>query len=616
MDGGVSAAMLARSRTVAEPRWSGSGRKAAWVEVFDGRADALVAPADGSAPPETVSADAAVVPARPSGGGALAWAGDDRVVYAAADGRLLAVDVTGGPVRVLSRDGRAAAPAVSPDGTRVAFVLERDDGCDVAVVPLDGSAWPVRVSEGADYAWDPAWSPWNDALVWHEWDLPDMPWDASRIVSRKLDGLAPAGDALVLTGAGAATGQPRFAPDGSALAFISDASGWANVWIAERDGSGARPLLDDPHEHAEPSWSPGQRSYAWAPDAAALALCRNDGGFGGLVVATVHGDASAGREVAAGWHQGLDWGPAGLLCVHSRHLAPPRIVVEPAPVGGARTRALASGGVAGLEDSGSAALEPELVAWDADDGTTIPGLLWRPLQPAGGAGGRPPLLVDVHGGPTGQATAVWSPRQRFLLDRGWAILAPNARGSTGSGRAYTQALGGEWGRRDLADVVAGIRHARAAGWCDPERVAVIGGSAGGLTALLLAAHHGDLVRAAVSLYGVTDLFDLAETTHRFESRYLDRIVGELPGAADRYRDRSPITHAAAISVPVLVLQGTADKVVPPAQARAIVDAMRAGGATVDYHEYEGEGHGWSRADTIADGLERIDSFLSRWVLRR
>lgn len=609
MQARVSAAMVARSRTVAEPRWSPSGRLVAWVDAFDGVASAVVAPTDGSRPPRVVSADAAVISVGAYGGGALAWGGDDRLVYAAADGRLLLVDPAGGAPRVLSRDGRAAAPTVAPDGTRVAFVLERDDACDVAVAPLDGSAWPVRVSVDADYAWDPAWAPSGDALAWHEWDLPDMPWDASRIAWRELDGLTPAGHARVVTGDGTASAQPRFAPDGSALAYVSDASGWANVWVAEPDGSHPRPLLDEPHEHAEPSWGPGQRSFAWSPDAAALGLCRNEDGFGRLVVAA--GDGSGARPVASGWHQGLDWAAPGLVCVRSGPTTPPSIAVNPAddrPVG-----TLATGAVAGFEP----AVEPEPVSWTADDRTVVPGLLWRsPPSGTGPTGTRPPLIVEVHGGPTGQATATWSARQQFFLSRGWAILAPNARGSTGYGREHAQALAGQWGRGDLADVAAGIRHARREGWCDADRIAVIGGSSGGLTALLLAARHGDLVRAAVSYYGVTDLFDLAETTHRFESRYLDRIVGELPRHSGRYHERSPVTHAAAISVPVLVLQGGADKVVPPAQARAMVDAMRAGGARVDYLEYEGEGHGWSRADTIADALERTDAFLTRWVLRR
>jgi dipeptidyl aminopeptidase/acylaminoacyl peptidase len=196
------------------------------------------------------------------------------------------------------------------------------------------------------------------------------------------------------------------------------------------------------------------------------------------------------------------------------------------------------------------------------------------------------------------------------------VLAPNYRGSTGYGRDYAQALAGRWGRRDVDDTAAGIRHARRRRWCDPDRIAVMGGSAGGLTALLLAAWHADLVRAAVSLYGVTDLFELAESTHRFESRYLDTIVGALPRHAQRYRERSPVTHARDITVPTLVLQGDADKVVPPAQAQQMVAAMRSGGATVEHHVYEGEGHGWTKVETIADALERVEAFLTRWVLRR
>ncbi len=609
----MTAAMVARTHVVAEPRWSASGRLVAWVDAFDGRADLVVRRADGAHPPLVVTAGLPVTSVGAYGGGAFAWAGDDDLVYAAADGRLVVVAVEGGDAsaRVLSRDGRAAAPAVSPDRTRVAFILEREDSCDIAVAPLDGSAWPARVSEGADYAWDPAWAPAGDVLAWHEWDLPDMPWDGSRIALRKVDGLAPAGDAQVVAGGDdVAVGQPRYAPDGSALAFVSDATGWANVWRADADGSRPRPLLEEPAEHAEPAWGPGQRSFAWSPDSAALVFCRNDDGGGRLVV--VAGDGSGARAVSTGWHQGIDWGGAGLVCVHSAPHAAPRITVNPAddPPG----RVLAAGSVAGLEPA--ATVEPEAVEWRSDDGGTVRGLLWRPSAPIAAGAAAPPLLVDVHGGPTGQATASWSPRHQFFLDRGWAILAPNYRGSTGYGRGYAQALASRWGHFDVTDTAAGIRHARRARWCDPDRVAVIGGSAGGLTVLLLAARHGELVRAAVSLYGVTDLFGLAETTHRFESRYLDRIVGTLPRNAGRYRDRSPVTHAADITVPVLMLQGADDKVVPPAQARHMVDAMRAAGTPVEYHEYEREGHGFTRVETIADALERTDEFLTRWVLRR
>lgn len=613
MEARVTAAMVARTHVVAEPRWSASGRLVAWVDAFDGRADLVVARVNGASLPLVVTADVPVTSVGAYGGGAFAWAGDDQLVFAAADGRLLVVapEEGGGTARVVSRDGQAAAPAVSPDGTRVAFILERDDACDIAVAPLDGAAWPARVSEGADYAWDPAWAPDGDGLAWHEWDLPNMPWDGSRVACRKVDGLAPAGVPQVVAGGDdVSVGQPRFAPDGSALAFVSDGTGWANVWLAAADGSRARPLIEEPREHAEPSWGPGQRSFAWAPDSAALAFGRNEEGFGHLVV--VAGDGSGARPVSTGWHQGLDWGGSGLVCVRSAPRTAPVITVNPADTEPGRT--LAVGAVAGLEPA--AAVEPQTVGWRAEDGVTVPGLLWQPRVPALGSGTLPPLLVDVHGGPTGQASASWSPRHQFFVDRGWAVLTPNYRGSTGYGRAYVQALAARWGHCDVTDTAAGIRHARRGRWCDPDRVAVMGGSAGGLTVLLLAARHPELVRAAVSLYGVTDLFDLAETTHRFESRYLDRIVGTLPRNAGRYRDRSPVTHAGEITVPVLMLQGADDKVVPPGQARLMVDAMRAAGTAVDYHEYEGEGHGFTRVATIADALERTDAFLTRHVLRR
>lgn len=604
MQPALSALAVGRTRTVAEPRWSPSGARLAWIESFAGRTDVVVAPADASRPPLVVTAELGVTGVGSYGGGAWCWGSDDDLVHVAADGRLVVTNVDGGPPRPLTTDGRALAPVGA--GGVVLFGLDRDDACSIARVPLDGRAWPARVSSGeADFAWDPTVGPAGAA--WLEWDLPAMAFSESRIVVADGSG-APR---TVAGGRGVSVGQPRFSPDGSRLAYVSDASGWWNVHVAAADGSGSRPLLDEPCDHAAPTWGPGQRSFAWSPDGEAIAICRNEDGFGRLVLVGVTGAGAGGvRELARGWHHALDWGPRGIVAVRSGARTPPTVtVVDPADGG---RREVARGAPAGVERG---AVEPEPVTWRSD-GTSAHGQLYRPAESALGPGTRPPMLVLVHGGPTDQATVTWQPRVSYFVERGWAVLRPDHRGSTGYGRAYREALDGHWGDLDVLDTAAGIRAAGPAGWCDPDRMAIMGGSAGGLTTLLVCALHGSLVCAGVSAFGVTNLFDLAETTHRLESRYLDLLVGELPRDAARYVDRSPVTHASKIAVPLLVLQGDADNVVPPAQAQAVVDAVRAAGGTVEHHVYEGEGHGWSRPETVIDELERVEAFLTRWVLTR
>jgi dipeptidyl aminopeptidase/acylaminoacyl peptidase len=605
---GISAAAVARSRTLGEARWSPDGAHLGWLDAFAGRVDLVVGPADGRGPEAVLTAEVPVTGLGAYGGGGWCWADATTLVYAAADGRLLTVPLTGGPVRVLSRDGRAAAPAASPDGRRVAFVLERADACDIAVVDVDGRTWPRRVSY-ADYAWDPSWSADGRTLAWHEWDLPDMPWDASRIVALAVDdpGAAPR---LVAGGDGVAVGQPRFAPVGDALAFVAELDGWTNVWSVARVGDRPTCVLAEAHEHAEPSWGPGQRSYAWSPDGRSIALTRNEDGFGRLVVVALDGNVAT--AVSKGWHRGLDWGSAGIACIRSGgRTAPQLTVVEPAT--GAR-EPRRRGAPAELDAVDLP--EPAACTWPGADGVAVHGLLWLPPADRRDAGSPPPLLVDVHGGPTDQALVDWKPRIRWFVSRGWAVLSPNHRGSSGNGHAYRHALDERWGDVDVSDTVTGIRALADDDRVDAARAAVMGGSAGGFTALLVAAHQPAVVRAAVSLFGVTDLFDLAATTHRFESRYLDRLVGVLPEHADRYESRSPVSRAGEIAVPVLVLQGAEDTVVPPAQAQLLVDSMRAAGGTVEQHVYDGEGHGFSKEATIVDSFERIEAFLTRWVVQR
>lgn len=571
-------------------------------------------PADGSVPALVVTAEHALGRVGAYRGGMWCWRDDRSLAVVTAEGSVAIIDVNGQTVRVVRHAGQAAAPTAWTGGLLLA--AERSDALDVVEVSTVGDdvALAGRRWSHADFAWDPAVTADGELIAWHEWDLDAMSWTRSRIVVAHRSGGSPR---VVAGGEGIAVGQPRFSPDGAHLAYVSDEGGCWNVYIVAADGGNPRPLVAEEHDHAEPAWGPGQRSFAWSPASDAIALCRNEDGFGRLVMVTLEG---AVTELAKGWHHGIDWGDGGVVAVRSGAKTPPQITVcDPATK---RRRAVARGVPAGLE---SGAREPTPVTW-TNDGTTIYGLLYRPDEDAvdrhsnGGhydgvhSDGRgAPMIVDIHGGPTGQATVTWDGWLRYFTNRGWAVLRPNPRGSTGYGRAYAQGLGGLWGARDVDDVGAGIRAAGERGWCDPTRVAVSGGSSGGLTAVMVGVRYPDLVRAVVSAYGVTDLFDLAATTHRFESRYLDELVGTLPADSDRFREQSPVTHAADLRVPLLVLQGDEDNVVPLRQAQLLVDAVRAAGGRVEAHVYAGEGHGWSKIETVQDELERTVDFLDRWV---
>ena len=238
------------------------------------------------------------------------------------------------------------------------------------------------------------------------------------------------------------------------------------------------------------------------------------------------------------------------------------------------------------------------------------GLLWRPTERA--ARGSRRLIVLVHGGPTGQALADWNPRVQYLVQRGWTVLQPNSRGSTGYGPDYRRALEGRWGELDTDDVVAGIRHALREGWGDAGLVALMGGSAGGLTVLNVAARDADLVAAVVALFPVTDLLALEATTDRFESGYTTRAwsahcprhaAGTSPTRRSPTRPRSRRRCCSSTATPTRRCHRRS----PPRST----DALRRAGTPVERHVYEGEGHGWRRSATIADELDRIDSFLSR-----
>ena len=407
-----------------------------------------------------------------------------------------------------------------------------------------------------------------------------MAWDGGFIRLRGADG-----EIRTVDGADdVSVAQPRFSPGGDLLAYVSDRSGWWNLWLSEIGSGQTRQLLSEEAEHGGPIWGPGGMRFAWSPDGREIAFIRSSGGFSGIHVVTVATGASRPVGPQDGSVSALSWSPAGdrLATLWGNASCPTRLVTLDAASG--EMTVVADGAPAGFEAAATPA--PEAISWSTPDGARAHGLLYHPPGVD-----RPPLLSLVHGGPTGHAEAGFNPRTSFWVDRGWAVLQVNYRGSTGYGRAYHQALRDQWGVHDVTDTVSGARSLADRGVVDGARMAVMGGSAGGFTVLLCLALHPDVFAAGVDLYGVADLFKLAEETHRFEAHYLDTIVGPLPEQYRRYVDRSPLAVADRIRSPLLILQGDKDEVVPLNQSQAILDKLRARGVEVELKVYEGEGAG-------------------------
>lgn len=582
---GVPVELCVGGRDLTEPRLSPDGRYLLYAVSEAGSAWLAV---DGGEP---LATSPSLRSGRGMGGGAWWYLPDSSgVVYVGSDGDLWRQQFDGGAAMQLTHhapDRAASSPVVAPDGSFVAYVL---DLAEVWSTPFDGSA-PVRLDDGsAAFCIDPTISPQTHAVAWQAWNDPDMPWDSSRIDS-------PQGTLLRADGA---VQQARFAPDGSLLA-IRDDRGWLNVW---RDDA---PVLSEAFEHAGPTWGPGQCSYALSPDGTRLAFTRNERGFGRLCVVDLS-DGSV-RDIGRGVHGQISWHGHRIAALRSGARTPTQVVWYH-PDGGERTVVAVGPSSEWLEPQALRQLvEPEVVeiAVPHDDGV-VHARLYAADEPDGR------LIVWLHGGPTDQWQVSFMPRVAYWRSRGWSILVPDHRGSTGHGRDYQQALRGRWGDLDVTETIAATTTAHERGWGSAPRTVVIGGSAGGFTALGALAASPQTFAAGIVLYPVTDLADLAARSHRFEQHYTDSLVGPLPASAARYVERSPIHFAERlVGTPLLMLHGDADPVVPVEQSRQLADRLRAAGGTVDLHIYEGEGHGFRQRANQIDEYERIGRFLDRYV---
>jgi dipeptidyl aminopeptidase/acylaminoacyl peptidase len=464
---------------------------------------------------------------------------------------------------------------------------------------------PEVVVSGPDFVADPRWRPDGGAFCWIEWDHPDMPWDATRLV------VDDGGHRTVVAGGDRRESilQPTWAPDGS-LWFSGDRSGF---WSLYRwtPGGDTVPMVELGKDIGFPQWVFGQTCFALL-DGGRVAFAYTDDGLEHLAVREQDGRITE-LEVPHTSIDSLQAAGGSVAYIGASATTEPHVVrvdLAGRTASAPPVEVLVPPRDLGLDPAWFSAPEP--IAFPTAGGSTAHALLYRPANPEahGPAGERPPLLVMIHGGPTSAARPLLALSKQYWTSRGFAVVDVNYRGSSGYGRAYRALLQGQWGVADVEDCAAVCRALVERGEVDPDRLCIRGGSAGGFTTLAALAFE-DVFAAGASHYGVADLGVLAAETHKFESRYLDGLVGPWPAARATYEERSPIFHTDRIDRPLVVFQGLEDTVVPPNQAEMIVEAVRSKGVPVAYVAFEGEQHGFRQAPNIRAALDGELSFYAQ-----
>jgi dipeptidyl aminopeptidase/acylaminoacyl peptidase len=553
------------------------------------------------------------------GGGAFLLLADASVVFSHDDDQqlyLLAPGATA-PRRLTSEAQMRYANAVH-DAPRARLIAVREDHRHgdidavttlVAIDLADGT--PRVLAGGHDFFSSPCLSPDGKQLAWLSWDHPDMPWDASTLwladvqadgslanMSRIAGGRGEHGD-----GDGESIFQPSWSPQGE-LHFVSDRSGWWNLYRL-RDAE-VQPLHPMAAEFGVPQWAFGMSTYGF-DERGRIVCCvvRN----AAATLALLDPQTGALDEIATPFNsiEELRVG-AGFAVFLGASPTDPEAVIR---------LDLASGAWQPLRSTSTAQPDPDFVSVAEpiaypSGGSIAHAFFYRPANrdTAAAVGELPPLLVVSHGGPTGSTDASFKWSFQYWTSRGFAIVDVNYRGSTGYGTAYRRALDGQWGVVDVDDSIAAARFLIERGDVDPQRIAIRGASAGGFTTLAALTFHR-FFKAGASHYGIGDLEALAKDTHKFESRYLDRLVGPYPQEQARYIERSPIRHIERLASPMILFQGSEDKAVPPDQARAMFNAVKAKGLPVALLMFEGEQHGFRRAETIRRALEAELYFYGR-----
>ena len=468
------------------------------------------------------------------------------------------------------------------------------------------------LASGSDFYSSPRLSPDNSQLAWLSWNHPNMPWDGTQLWVAQINADGSLGEAeCIAGGVNESVFQPEWSPDG-VLYFVSDRTGWWNLyrWLpAQSEGGlgGVESLYAMDAEFGLPHWVFGMSTYGFESASRIICTYTQKGSWylASLdlqtkqleVIETPYTDISSLQVVS------------GKAAFTAGSATEPTAIVQ---------MDLLTQQIEVLRRSSELEIDtgylstPQAIAFPTENNLTAYAFFYPPQNKdyTAPGGDKPPLLVKSHGGPTASASSTFNLKIQYWTSRGFAFLDVNYGGSTGYGREYRQRLNKHWGIVDVDDCVNGAKYLAESGLVDSQRLAIAGGSAGGYTTLC-ALTFRDVFKAGASHYGVSDLEALATDTHKFESRYLDKLIGPYPDRKDLYEARSPIHFTDQLSCPAIFFQGLEDKIVPPNQAEMMVEALKAKGLPVAYVAFEGEQHGFRRAENIKRALDGEFYFYSR-----
>ena len=545
------------------------------------------------------------------GGAAFLVSGNRQFIVNNADQQVYEL-LDGSQVRQITQTPGIRFADVCLDESRNCLYLVAEDHTQpgtvtnsVVRVHLDGSGKLETVDEGHDFYSNPRVSPDGTQLLFLAWDHPNMPWDGTRLYCGSLNPQGALNNIDMIAGSEQISiFQPLWDPKGE-IYFISDESGWWNIYRFDNGQTDC--LLEMAAEFGRPQWVFGMSTYAVLGPGLLIATYKRLGETHLIHIDAKHRTA---EEIPTSYSEIEQLKGCGdhIAFLGSTVYGPDEIVVMQF----SNLEAVA------VQSASQVTLTPENISKPRDlefeSRQAEMGHAWYypPLNTAfkGSPGEKPPLIVLSHGGPTSYSSASFNLAIQFWTTRGFAVVDVNYSGSTGYGRQYRERLKGQWGIRDVEDCIAAAQTLVDDGLVDGERLIIKGGSAGGYTTLAALTFH-DVFTAGASYYGVGDLELLAKDTHKFESRYLDGLVGQYPEQQQRYHDRSPLNFTHRLNCPVIFFQGLDDPVVPPNQAERMVAALQTQGIPVAYIPFAGEAHGFRQAANIARAIESEYAFYVR-----